>query len=160
MLLCITMLLGILPPMTAGAAITLADKLTVNEVTAFERRNPMSQTMAGVFLTDLTSGEMIASKNSTMLTSATELNEWLLLLYALRNADFEEKVTVTKAMLDEAKKAQYPILAGLKEKDVLTVEQLLRLFMMSRADDVRCTLVMAVAGSEKRAVSIICLTLP
>lgn len=154
MLLCITMLLGILPPMTAGAAITLADKLTVNEVTAFERRNPMSQTMAGVFLTDLTSGEMIASKNSTMLTSATELNEWLLLLYALRNADFEEKVTVTKAMLDEAKKAQYPILAGLKEKDVLTVEQLLRLFMMSRADDVRTVLVTAVAGSEKRAVSL------
>lgn len=154
MLMCITMIFGILPPISAGAALTLADKLAVNEVTAFERSNPMSGTMAGVFLTDLTSGEMIASKNSTMLTSSSELSEWLLLLYALRNTDFEKEVTVTKAMLDTAKKAQYPVLVGLKENDVLTVEQLLQMFMMTRADDVRTALVTAVAGSEKRAVSL------
>lgn len=157
MLVCITMIIGVLPPLSAGAdnrETVNGTKLSVNTVTAFERRNPMSGTMAGVFLTDLTSGELIASKNSTMLTSSSELSEWLLLLYALRNADFEEEVTITKAMLDEAKKAQYPVLAGLKEKDVLTVEQLLRLFMMSRADDVRTALVTAVAGSEKRAVSL------
>lgn len=154
MLLCITMIFGILLPVSAGAALTLADKLAVNEVTAFERRNPMSGTMAGVFLTDLTSGEMIASKNSTMLTSSSELSEWLLLLYALRNTDLEKEVTVTKAMLDTAKKAQYPVLVGLKENDALTVEQLLQMFMMTRADDVRTALVTAVAGSEKRAVSL------
>ena len=79
MLLCITTIFGILPPVSAGAALTLADKLAVNEVTAFERRNPMSGTMAGVFLTDLTSGEMIASKNSTMSLSLRRTVQCLLL---------------------------------------------------------------------------------
>ena len=180
MLVCITMIIGVLPPLSAGAdnketvngndgivfeedrilagiteAVAFpATKLSVSTVTAFERRNPMSGTMAGVFLTDLTSGELIASKNSTMLTASSELSEWLLLLYVLRNTDLEKEVTVTKAMLDDAKKAQYPVLLGLSEKDVFTVEQLLRLFMMTRADDVRTALVTAVAGSEKRAVSL------
>ena len=178
MFVCITMIIGVLPPLSAGAddketasgngGIVLeeneipggiadenafpATRLTVNEVTAFERHNPMSGTMVGVFLTDLTAGEMIAAKNSTMLVSTSELSEWLLLLYAFRNVDFKKEVTVTKAMLDQAKKAKYPVLAGLKEKDTVTVENLLLMFMMTRADDVRAALVAGTAGTEKKAV--------
>ncbi len=178
MFVCITVIIGVLPPLSAvadnkeagskesgialeedrmlagvtGEASFPATSLTVNEVTAFERRNPMNGTMAGVFLTDLTEGEIIASKNSTMLVSTSELSEWLLLLCAFLNTDIEEEVTITKAMLDQAKKAQYPILAGLQEKDVVTVENLILMFMMTRADDVRSALITATAGTEKKAV--------
>ncbi len=159
MLLCITMTIGVLPPLAAGAVTTSeevvfpAEKLPVDVVTAYERKNPIRGTMAGVFLADLTAGGIVASKNSTMLTSSSELSEWLLLLYALRNVDLEKEVTITKAMLDSAKKVQYPVLIGLQEKDSLTLEKLLKLFMMTRADDVRTAMVSAIAGSEQKAVS-------
>jgi len=158
-LLCITMTIGVLPPLAAGAVTTSeevvfpAEKLPVDVVTAYERKNPIRGTMAGVFLADLTAGGIVASKNSTMLTSSSELSEWLLLLYALRNADIDKEVTITKAMLDSAKKAQYPVLVGLQEKDSLTLEKLLKLFVMTRADDVRAAMVSAIAGSEQKAVT-------
>ena len=166
MLLCITMTVGVLPPLAAGAFTVSqeeeeeeeedvsfpAQQLSVAEVTAFERLNPMSKTMAGVLLADLTNGELVAAKNSTMLTSSSELSEWLFLLCALRNADPEEEITITKAMLDHAKRAEYPVLVGLQEKDTLTVETLLLMFMMTRADDVRAALTTATAGTEKKAV--------
>ena len=162
MLLCITMTVGVLPPLAAGAFTVSqkeeedvsfpAQQLSVAEVTAFERLNPMSKTMAGVLLTDLTSGEIIAAKNSTMLTSSSELSEWLFLLCALQNADPEEEITITKAMLDHAKRAEYPVLIGLQEKDTVTVENLLLMFLMTRADDVRAALATAMAGTEKKAV--------
>lgn len=160
MLLCITMIIGILPPLSA-AAFTVsknksdafpAQKLSATEVTTFERQNPMSKTMAGVLLTDLTNGEIVAAKNSTMLTSSSELSEWLFLLCALQNTEPEEEITVTKAMLDHAKRAQYPVMVGLKENDTVTVEKLLLMFMMTRADDVRAALATAMAGTEKKAV--------
>lgn len=160
MLLCITMIIGILPPLSAGADTlsigTTADTenkyLTVDEVMAFERQHPMSKTMAGVLLADITSGEIIAAKNSTMLTSSSELSEWLFLLCALRNTKPEEEITITKAMLDHAKRAPYPVMVGLQENDTVTVEQLLLMFMMTRADDVRAALATAMAGTEKKAV--------
>lgn len=160
MLLCITMIIGILPPLSAGAD-TLSTSLTadaerkcltVDEVTEFERQHPMSKTMAGVLLADLTSGEMIIAKNSTMITASSELSEWLLLLCALRNTKPEEEITITKAMLDHAKRAKYPVLIGLREKDTVTVENLLLMFLMTRADDVRAALATAMAGTEKKAV--------
>ena len=153
MLLCIAMTIGVVPPLPAGADILLAEKLPVEVVTAFERKNPIRGTMAGVFLTDLTEGGIIASKNSTMLTSSSELTEWLLLLYALRNTDLNKEVTITKTMLDTAKKASYPVMAGLQEKDTITLENLLKLFIMARADDVRVAMVSAIAGSEQKAVT-------
>ena len=160
MLLCITMIIGILPPLSAGAdtlstgttADTESKYLTVDEVMAFERQHPMSKTMAGVLLADLTSGEIIAAKNSTMLTSSSELSEWLFLLCALRNTKPEEEITITKAMLDHAKRAKYPVLIGLQEKDTVSVENLLLMFLMTRADDVRAALATAMAGTEKKAV--------
>jgi len=160
MLLCITMITGILPPLSA-VAFTVgknksdtfpAQKLSATEVTTFERQNPMSKTMTGVLLTDLTNGEIVAAKNSTMLTSSSELSEWLFLLCALQNTEPEEEITVTKAMLDHAKRAQYPVMVGLKENDTVTVEKLLLMFMMTRADDVRAALATAMAGTEKKAV--------
>lgn len=174
MFLCIAMIIGVLPPVTAGAdttgtnstdketvitdstvaekAVFPAEKLSETDVKTFERKNPMSKTMAGVLLTDLTNGEIIAAKNSTMLTSSSELSEWLLLLYAFRKAEIKKEVTITKEMLELAKKAQYPVMVGLQEKDRITVENLLLLFMMTRADDVRTALVTAISGSEKKAV--------
>jgi len=160
MLLCITMTIGVLPPLSAAAFSVSknksdafpAQKLSATEVTTFERQNPMSKTMAGVLLTDLTNGEIVAAKNSTMLTSSSELSEWLFLLCALRNTEPEEEITVTKAMLDHAKRAQYPVMVGLKENDTVTVEKLLLMFMMTRADDVRAALATAMAGTEKKAV--------
>ena len=160
MLLCITMTIGVLPPLSAAAFSVSknksdafpAQKLSATEVTTFERQNPMSKTMAGVLLTDLTNGEIVAAKNSTMLTSSSELSEWLFLLCALQNTEPEEKITVTKAMLDHAKRAQYPVMVGLKENDTVTVEKLLLMFMMTRADDVRAALATAMAGTEKKAV--------
>lgn len=174
MFLCIALIIGVLPPVTAGAdttgtnstdketvitdstvaekAVFPAEKLSETDVKTFERKNPMSKTMAGVLLTDLTNGEIIAAKNSTMLTSSSELSEWLLLLYAFRKAEIKKEVTITKEMLELAKKAQYPVMVGLQEKDRITVENLLLLFMMTRADDVRTALVTAISGSEKKAV--------
>ena len=160
MLLCITMTIGVLPPLSAAAFSVSknksdafpAQKLSATEVTTFERQNPMSKTMAGVLLTDLTNGEIVAAKNSTMLTSSSELSEWLFLLCALQNTEPEEEITVTKAMLDHAKRAQYPVMVGLKENDTVTVEKLLLMFMMTRADDVRAALATAMAGTEKKAV--------
>lgn len=159
MLLCITMTVGVMPPLAAEAFTVSrkneafpAEKLSVTEVAAFERQNPMSGTMAGVMLVDLTDGEVIAAKNSTMLTSSSELSEWLFLLCALKNAEPKEEITITKAMLDHAKRAEYPMLIGLQEKDTVTVESLLLMFMMTRADDVRAALATAMAGTEKKAV--------
>ena len=189
MFLCITMIIGVMPPMAAGAdtlptsLVDVADdgdwitgvvtapaeedrlpveepepltfpaaRLTAEEVKEFERRNPMSKTMAGVLLTNLTSGEIIAAKNSTMLTSSSEMSEWLFLLCAMRNAEPAEEVTITKAMLDHAKRAKYPVLIGLKEKDTVSVENLLLMFMLTRADDVRAALATVMAGTEKKAV--------
>jgi len=162
MLLCITMMIGVMPPMAAVAdtiapdlGMFPAEKLAVSTVTAFERKEPMLQTMAGVFLTDLTTGEIIASKNSTMITSASELSEWMLILYALRNTDMKKEVTITKAMLDHASRAQYPVILGLQENDKVSVEVLLRMFVMTRADDVRSAIVSAVGGTEKRTVTLL-----
>ena len=87
-----------------------------------------------------------------MLTSSSELSEWLFLLCAFRNADPEKEVTITKSMLDHAKRAECPVLIGLQEKDTVTVESLLLMFMMTRADDVRAALATAMAGTEKKAV--------
>ena len=190
MLLCVTMVIGVLPPLSAGAdtstenplietenkepeqdnqTVTVweertlagvtseevfpAEKMIVAEVTAFERRNPMQGTMVGVMLTDITSGELIASKNSTMLVSPSELSEWMLLLYVLRNVNLKKEITITKEMLADAKKAEYPVLIGLQENDTASVETLLKMFMMTRADDVRTALVSAMGGTEKKAVS-------
>jgi len=175
MFLCITMLIGALPPLSAGAdtttspvweeekllagvtsdAVFPAERLSEAVVAAFERQNPMRGTMAGVFLADLTSGELIVSKNSTMLTSPSELNEWLLLLYVLRNVNPKQEITITKGMLTSAKKAEYPVLIGLQENDVISVEALFRMFMMTRADDARIALISTVGGTEKKAVSLL-----
>ena len=161
MLLCITMVIGMIPPVSARAFVVgdetekfPATRLATREINAFEQENPMPGTMVGLLLTDLTGGELLASKNSTMLTSSGELSEWLFLLYTLRNANKDKEVVITKAMLDEAKKVSYPVLAGLKEKDTITMEALMLLFMMTRADDVRMALIAGSAGSEKKAVSL------
>ena len=162
MLLCIAMTIGILPPVSAGAdpllretveSVFPAEKLAVDTVTAFERQNPLTGTMAGVFLADLSSGELIASKNSTMIVSTSELTEWLIPLYLFRNVDLQKEVTVTAAMLTEAKKAKYPVMAGLQANDVISVEELILLFLMTRADDVRAAIVSGVLGSEEYMVS-------
>ena len=184
MLLCITTVISMMSPLSAGAdklpasavsdegfvagtiigtaeegqlpveetAVFPAVRLTAEEVAEFERRNPMSGTMVGVLFTNLTNGEIIAAKNSTMLTSSSEMSEWLFLLCAIRNADPKEEITITKAMLNHAQRAEYPVLAGLKEKDTVSVEELLLMFMMTRADDVRAALATAMAGTEKLAV--------
>lgn len=144
---------GVMPTVGETAETTFpAERVVLGEVLSFEQLNPMSGTMAGVFLTDLTDGRLVASRNSSMLTSASEVCEWLLPLYVLRNVNLQREVTITKTMLDTAKKVSYPVLAGLQENEKITVENLVLLYMMTHADDVRMAIVSAIMGSETTAV--------
>lgn len=120
---------------------------------AFEETNPMTGTMAGVFLADITNGTLIASNNASMLASPSELNEWMLLLYVLRNTSGDTVVTITKEMLAQATAASYPELFGFEEGDTVTIAVLETIFILTGADDARCALIAASARTEENAVS-------
>ncbi len=121
---------------------------------------------AGFIVANYPETEIYEHAADTVLTVG-EISEWAFLLAVLQKTELafdapatarvqlngDAAVTVTKAALDAAGKLKYSILAGLKTGDVVKLSDLINMYIITHADDVREVLVSYVFRTETQAVA-------
>ncbi|MBO7402926.1 MAG: M15 family metallopeptidase [Lachnospiraceae bacterium] len=140
--------------------------LPEEDATADAFRNGTYENSTAYTLIGYDNGAVISEKDSNLPVYASELSEWLFMLYVLSRTELptgveanirtliseEAAVTVSKKALENAGKVAYPVLAGLKEGDKIAYKDLVIMYLMTGADDAREVLVAYLAGTDRRAV--------
>jgi serine-type D-Ala-D-Ala carboxypeptidase (penicillin-binding protein 5/6) len=98
---------------------------------------------------DASTGEILFSKNSNWRLPPASTTKLMTAIVALEKEDFSKVVTISKKASRAARSK-----AGFKEGDRVTIEGLLYAALLESANDAAVALAEAVAGSEKRFVSL------
>ena len=98
---------------------------------------------------DASTGEILFSKNSNRRLPPASTTKLMTAILAVENEDLSKVVRISKNASRVA-----PSKAGFKERDRVTIEGLLYAALMESANDAAVALAEAIAGSEKRFVSL------
>jgi D-alanyl-D-alanine carboxypeptidase (penicillin-binding protein 5/6) len=98
---------------------------------------------------DASTGEILFSKNSNRRLPPASTTKLMTAILAVENEDLTKVVRISKRASHAA-----PSKAGFKEGDRITIEGLLYAALLESANDAAVALAEAVAGSEKRFVSL------
>ena len=98
---------------------------------------------------DASTGEILFSKNSNRRLPPASTTKLMTAILAVENEDLSKVVKISKKASHAA-----PSKAGFKEGDRVTIEGLLYAALLESANDAAVALAEAIAGSEKRFVSL------
>jgi len=98
---------------------------------------------------DASTGEILFSKNSKRRLPPASTTKLMTVILAVENEDLSKVVKISKKASHAA-----PSKAGFKEADRVTIEGLIYAALLESANDATVALAEAIAGSEKRFVSL------
>lgn len=134
-----------------GAAPTVRGCRTLNAQIPLDGSERMLESAQAAFVYERNTGTVIYSYNPDTTRSPGALTKIVSAIVAIENGNLEDKVTIRSTSFDYLPQAS--IKAGLKNEEIMTLEDLLHYMILDMANDAAVMIAEHVGGSESNFIS-------